>query len=233
MVRQRYPRTIRTFTKRSEHRGWPTDNQSVYSFLPSTSLYNNSTLVSAVSGIPIGWIDETHLLIANYAYQNGPGVVYSGSTIIDATGKTISTFPASSFPYIYSPSFGTGTVYDTTTNSIYFLTTGQVAWTGPTVSSPISGALTVSNVVYVSGHQVYVVGHECLPPAPAQVSTRVRFAIGGQARSTRRNRTQTLEETERSESQCAENGVLSGFRELSVVQKQRAVSLRNAVVKSP
>lgn len=126
---------------------------------PQTNLFKNGTLVTAVSAIAEGWIDNNHLLAATYT---GSGT-YAGSTIYDATGATVATFTASQIPPINMPSFlPGGLVYAPGTNAVYSLTTGNVTFQGPSdqAQSPplpgrsvpvlVLGAAGSSEIVYES-----------------------------------------------------------------------------------
>jgi len=125
--------------------------------LPTATLWSNGTQVTAVAGLPEGWTDNTHLLAANYTTTQIGSAVYAGSTIYDSAGNVVTTLPANSFPGIPNPSFtSNGLVYDEQTNAVYSLSTGSAVWIGPSPASSPSGAVAGSNVVYVSGHQVFV-----------------------------------------------------------------------------
>ncbi|MGA9427830.1 MAG: Ig domain-containing protein, partial [Terracidiphilus sp.] len=135
---------------------------------PSTAnLWTNGALVTAIVAQPEGWIDNSHLLAANYTATNINSsifVAYAGSTIYDPAGDVVATVPGTSFPAMPNPDFtSNGLVYDWVSNAVYSLATGAPVWNGPankivnTETAPIPlGALTGSNVVYVYGHQVFI-----------------------------------------------------------------------------
>ena len=76
---------------------------------------------------------------------------YSGTTIYDATGAKAAT-PA--LPELHSIQTVTSdSVYDSSSNAIYSLTTGQQTWTGAIPSSYL-GAISGPYVVYLSGHYI-------------------------------------------------------------------------------
>ncbi len=123
-----------------------------------TNIYRSGMLVTAVAGLSEGWIDNDHLLAANFANDTFYGDYYSGSTIYDATGAVVATLPSTAgatgdntnLPQIPNPQFpSSSTVYDARTNTIYSLSTGQVTWQGPVVQGlGAVGSVAGSNVVY-------------------------------------------------------------------------------------
>lgn len=121
-----------------------------------TNIYLNGTLVSAVAGTGEGWIDNAHLLVANYV-DTQEGAVYSGSSIVGAAGSVLSSIPGTTLPVIQSPRFpAPDRVYDAKTNSIYSLVTGEALWQGPVPQSADTGlgAIAASMVVFEAGHQI-------------------------------------------------------------------------------
>jgi hypothetical protein len=128
---------------------------------PTTTFWSNGVLENAAIAFPEGWIDNTHLLAANYSTGPHGYSLYSGSTIYDPAGNPLTTLPASAFPEIFNPSFtSNGLVYDPASNTLYSLSTGAAVWTGPTPAPPPDvaglGAVAGSNIVYLNGHQVFV-----------------------------------------------------------------------------
>ncbi|MGB8096134.1 MAG: hypothetical protein WCF17_03190, partial [Terracidiphilus sp.] len=133
----------------------------------TANLWTNGALVSAIAAQPEGWIDNTHLLAANYVFDVAiDSFVYTGSTIYSPAGDVVATVPGgSSFPAMLKPDFtSNGLVYDWVSNAVYSLTTGSPVWVGPATgngsptgftASPL-GALAGSNVVYLYGHQVFI-----------------------------------------------------------------------------
>jgi hypothetical protein len=127
-----------------------------------TNIYLNGSLVTAVAGTGEGWIDNNHLLVANFT-DTRFGPAYSGYSIVGADGTVLSSVAASTtgntLPPVSGPDFPTqNSVYVQSTNAIYSLTTGQPLWQGPvsTTSNGRVGAAAGSTVVYEAGHQVVV-----------------------------------------------------------------------------
>lgn len=128
-----------------------------------TNIYNNGTLVATVPGTGEGWIDNGHLLVADFVDSSG-SPAYSGYSIVGADGTVVSTVTASSgtLPLVRTVQFepmsfpGSDRAYDPFTNGVYSLTTGQPLWQGPKSTSQGEGigAAAGSVVVYEAGHQV-------------------------------------------------------------------------------
>jgi hypothetical protein len=130
-----------------------------------TNIFNNGTLVATVPGTGEGWIDNGHLLVADFVDSSG-GPAYSGYSIVGADGTVLSTVTASSgtLPLVRTVQLepmdfpASDRAYDPFTNGVYSLTTGQPLWQGPVSTSQDKGigAAAGSVVVYEAGHQVVV-----------------------------------------------------------------------------
>jgi hypothetical protein len=128
-----------------------------------TNLYRNGSLIGAVQGTAEGWIDNGHLLVANFTEER-EGPIYSGYSIVGADGTVLSSVAASTtgetLLAIYAQDFpAPDRVYVPRTNSIYSLSTGNPIWQGfvPTQSQDQGiGSAAGSIVVYEAGHQVVV-----------------------------------------------------------------------------
>ena len=121
----------------------------------TTRIYSDATLVSAVSGYAIGWLDDDLLLVDTYAVMNtgyGPFVVFAGSRLYDAAGNFVSTSP---LPEIESLQVVSGTrVYDRLRNVVYDTRDGSIVWSGPDLLGS-QGAVAGSYVVFpTNGHLV-------------------------------------------------------------------------------
>jgi hypothetical protein len=114
----------------------------------STNLLHNGTLVTAVPGFPIGWIDDARILVNQYSPTGDLTVGYTGAAIYNSAGVKLST-PA--LPELKSLQTVTAdSVYDPSHNAIYSLTTGQPIWTGSFGGSG-RGAVVGSDVIYQTG----------------------------------------------------------------------------------
>lgn len=118
----------------------------------TTNLYKNGALLTAVTGLPIGWLDNNRLLVANY--QNGATSTpqYKDTTIVDITGTVLATAPIPQIPGFQA--VGTNHIYAPSTNSIYSIITGQTIWTSTTPST--MGAVAGPYVVFASGSKVFI-----------------------------------------------------------------------------
>jgi hypothetical protein len=132
---------------------------SQYSTSPAytTNLYHNGSLVTAVSGWVVGWLDASHILVNNYTLPS-PATSgtneYVNATVYDTTGTKDTDLPIP-VEMMSLQVAGTGSIYDPGSNAIYSTTTGAATWTG----SPATGvgAVAGSNVVAVYGTQAIAV----------------------------------------------------------------------------
>jgi len=123
---------------------------------PTTNLYHNGSLVSAVEGWVVGWLDESHVLVNNYSPPAATRGTYLNSTVYDTTGTKIADL---SLPVEMQALqvVSTSSIYDSGANAIYSTTSGIATWTGS--QSAGIGAVAGSNVVAVYGSQVIAVPH--------------------------------------------------------------------------
>jgi len=86
----------------------------------ATNILKNGKLVTAIPGVALGWIDNSRILVNEYALSSGGTVLqYTGATIYDSTGAKIAT-PA--LPELKSIQTVTSdSVYDPSHNAIYSL----------------------------------------------------------------------------------------------------------------
>lgn len=120
---------------------------------PSTNIIQNGTLITAVPGAGVGWIDNTHLLANQWIPQFYGNYVYGSSTIYSSTGQVLGTPPLPEIVQFQDVS--SDSIYVPQQNSIYSLTTGQPLWTGTYPSSGI-GAVSGSLIVYESGTSIVI-----------------------------------------------------------------------------
>jgi hypothetical protein len=152
---------------------------------PTSNIYLNGVLATAVAGTPVAWVDNNTLLTQSFVYNDRYAVpwVYSGSSLFDSTGHLIGSPP---LPQI-AGSFGISTqftlgpvqsisstlLYDGGANAIYSLTTGASVWaSGSPIThydffSPTSGnpgavswsAVSGAHVVFESGNLILAEPH--------------------------------------------------------------------------
>ena len=120
-----------------------------------TSIFKNGTLVTAVPGAAVGWIDNNRILVNQYVLVDSRmgTVQYGGCTIYSSAGVQLATPPLPELKSIQT--VNSDSVYDPAYNTIYSLTTGQPIWTGSYPGSVV-GAVAGAYVVYESGHSVVV-----------------------------------------------------------------------------
>lgn len=121
-----------------------------------TTIYQNYVLKTTLSGLAVGWIDNSRLLINNYDSPKGV-FQYTEATIYSLTGTSnvvqalpqLTSLETVSFDSIYSPS----------ANSIYSLKTGALIFgNGELLQSPLVGGTVVAGyAVFPSGSLVRAV----------------------------------------------------------------------------
>jgi len=115
------------------------------------SIYQNGTLVGAVTGEPEGWIDDGRLLVNTYSTSGSGGLLYSGCTISSPAGATLSSPALPELTNIQPVT--TDTVYAPNQNGIFSLTTGVATWESGSPSADV-GAVVGPYVVYLSESQI-------------------------------------------------------------------------------
>jgi len=140
------------------------------SFSAGANLYQNNQLVTAVNGWPLGWIDDTHLLLNNYVsdYFIPQQSDYAGCSVYSNTGVSAG---ACELPEVLSfQNAGAGTIYANNLNEILDVASGAVSWASGNALAygfgviqvvpaeeplpPYLGTLAGSHVVFVSGSYV-------------------------------------------------------------------------------
>lgn len=120
----------------------------------TTTLYQGPTLIDALTGWPVGWIDDTHLLINRYI-DNYPNEQIFGVQIVDPTGTVLSTPPLPRMKQFQIA--GPHAIYWAEFNEIYDTNTGALLWGSydrPASSLRPLGAVGAGKVFYVSGSQI-------------------------------------------------------------------------------
>jgi hypothetical protein len=129
--------------------------------LVTTNIYKNGTLVSAVPGALVGWLDNTRLLVNDYINAGMAGIEAAGTTIYDSLGNklgnppilNLAPFQAVTSDSVYLPTSYSQGGYSVGANSIESLTTGTLTWASGN-SSPGPGAVGGSQIVFASGNLV-------------------------------------------------------------------------------
>jgi len=120
----------------------------------TTNIYKNGTLVTAVPGFLVGWIDNSQVLVNTYGYLGHSDYIsYMGATIYSSAGAKLATPPLPELKSIQPVT--SDTVYSPEYNVIYSVTLGAPTWTSP-YSFTGHGAVAGSYVVFQSGSEVVV-----------------------------------------------------------------------------
>ena len=133
--------------------------------IPATNIQMNATLVTAFSGMPVGWLDDGRLLANSYTYvPNAGGPSYTGCVIYGANGLPTGAPCAISTQLWQFQVLTSDTIYAPDENEIFSVSTGNVLWASgdasPLESSPAIGlgpapspvrAVAGSRAVFVYG----------------------------------------------------------------------------------
>jgi hypothetical protein len=118
----------------------------------ATNIYSNGTLVTAVPGWVVGWLDGTHILVNSYIFNHQvAGYTYSSCAIYDSSGTKLAAPPLPELKSLQIVS--ADSVYDQSSNAVYSITTGLPTWTSASPSTGV-GAVAGSNIVFASGNEV-------------------------------------------------------------------------------
>jgi len=127
-----------------------------------TNLWNNGTFVTAVSGLPAGWLDNNHVLIDNYNYvsmEGGAEMIYSGCSVYTSTGAVAGGCALKQATSHLQP-VGSDLVYAPALNQILSVSTGAQNWvSGDPLEQGPDGAVAGANVVFVSDGRILAQPH--------------------------------------------------------------------------
>ncbi len=133
----------------------------------ATAIIKNGTVVTAVPGYGVGWIENDELLTNEFGPNpnctGGLGdlgcspIEYTGASIFNAAGVQVATSPIPQLTSLLP--VNSGWVYSSANNAIYSLTSGQAVWTGSYPSTG-TGAVAGDYIVYVSGTNVVVESYQ-------------------------------------------------------------------------
>jgi hypothetical protein len=118
---------------------------------PGTNILHNGTLVTAISGFLVEWLDDNRLMVNNYGLDRG-SPVYTGCAIYGGDGAP--TGAACRIPYELSDFIpvASDAIYVATKNQILSVSGGTVTWmSGDPQTDAWVGAVAGSKVVFVSG----------------------------------------------------------------------------------
>ena len=104
---------------------------------PTSNIYLNGVLVTAVPGASVTWIDNNTLLTTSFVYDSVYGIfTYTGSNLFDSTGHLSSSPPVPQLQFGSVQPLSSNLLYGGGGNAIYSLTTGAAVWAS---GSPITG----------------------------------------------------------------------------------------------
>jgi len=142
---------------------------------PGTNILQNGTLLTAITGMPVGWIDDGHLLINTFA-ENDLETDYAGCNVYSPSGS--STGPCA-LPQVRAfQALTSDSIYAANLGEILSVSTGTVSWTSgdlmsgvqepvlqggfsqdPTGGNTAPGAVAGNRVVFASGAYVLAQGY--------------------------------------------------------------------------
>lgn len=130
------------------------------------NIIKNGTLVTAVLGWPLGWLDNNRLIVNTYDRTNAQLGVnpYQGAVIYDATGKQLAT---SAIPELHEiQPLTADTIYSPELNTIYSVSSGAAIWSSgynPTLVGGDNGrgvgAVAGGYVVFETGPRILALSH--------------------------------------------------------------------------
>jgi hypothetical protein len=149
---------------------------------PGTNILENGTLVTAVTGLPVGWIDDGHLVVNTFTQQANTGgsvTVYAGCNVYSPSGQStgacalpqITAFTPVTSDTIYAPILGeivsvsTGNVSwasgDLVSGALAPMLPGSQRYIGPQIlgGPPVQSAVAGNRVIFVSGANVLAQGY--------------------------------------------------------------------------
>jgi hypothetical protein len=123
----------------------------------ATNLYLNDALTANVPGAPVGWIDDSRLLLNRYVRYGARELEFrfDGVDIVDASGQLVASPP---LPEIHElQAIDANLIYSPELNVILNVTTGDTTWSSGAVHTQGLGAVAGDQVVFLSGAKVVAV----------------------------------------------------------------------------
>jgi hypothetical protein len=111
-----------------------------------TDIYVNGVLTTAAAGWPLGWLDDTRLLLNRYHGGQRPG--FDDVAIIDSTGAVLDTSPIPELLFMQrvSPT----RIYSPEMNTLIDLDTGDTVWSSFSEARRLLGAVAGNYVVFAA-----------------------------------------------------------------------------------
>ena len=122
-----------------------------------SNLWHNGTLVTALPGLPVGWLDDNRVVVNQFVYQTS-SVSYT-CVLYDATGTPTGAPCALPEALLRFQPISSDLVYNPDANQILSVSTGKVNWVSADPWSNSSGnpyyaaagAVAGTNIIFVSG----------------------------------------------------------------------------------
>lgn len=123
-----------------------------------TNILQNGNVITAVTGYPVGWIDDGDLLVNTFTFSGATGTTYAACIVYGPSGQ--STGPCALPEVTAFQTVGSNSIYAVNLASILSVSTGNVSWTsGDSASQSVGGAVAGNAVVFLSGTQVIAQGY--------------------------------------------------------------------------
>jgi hypothetical protein len=127
--------------------------------IPTTTIYDNGSLSTAISDYALAWLDNSALLANTYLPATGKefSPPYNGAAIFGVTGMQQSAVPLPELGVVGVVQVLSGqSVYSPHPNGIFSLPSGAKTWTSasPPPSDFYTGAVSGSEVIFLSGNLV-------------------------------------------------------------------------------
>ncbi len=130
--------------------------------IPGTNLLHNGGLVTAFSGLPVGWLDGSRLLVNPYAKgaSTNSDLGYTGCSIYGADGNPTGGLCALGWEVAQLQSGGSDVIYVPAANETLSVSTEAVGWMSAdpfasTLYEPASlAAIAGSRAIFVSGTHI-------------------------------------------------------------------------------
>jgi hypothetical protein len=120
----------------------------------TTTILRGGRLQGTASGYPIGWLDESRLLMRRYARTDAglPTTIFAGSDLCDTQGRVLSHLP---LPPLYRiKPVMPDRIFAPDEATIYSLSDGSVAWRSPDWGTGDPGDIAGSAFVFALDHRV-------------------------------------------------------------------------------
>jgi hypothetical protein len=133
---------------------------------PGTNFFRNGTFITAIAAWPVGWLDNSRLLVNEYTLNNHgsvPVMMYSRCSLYGPDG--VATGQACALPLELQDiqPVSTDIVYEPHTNFMYSVSSGKASWHSGDAPGlqrfPPTGAVAGSNVIFVSGTDLLAQGY--------------------------------------------------------------------------